>query len=146
MEDLLIIDDERYFARQYSQVLDKDYKVKLCRSAEEGIEFFKSKASVRALILDIQMPTPLHVEEYETRNGVDTGIWLLRTCRSELVERFIPVLVLTNRRENDIEMRVRPLNYPIGQIEIFSKPHISPQEFAKRVTTAVRRWSNLSQA
>jgi len=146
MEDVIIIDDERYFARQYSQVLDEWYKVTICRSAQEGIQCLKSNARVRALVLDIQMPTPQNVEEYETRSGVDTGIWLLRTCRSELMERFIPILVLTNRPEKEVEARVRPLAYPIGQIEIFHKPNVSPQDFARQVNSAIQRWSKYSQA
>jgi CheY-like chemotaxis protein len=140
MEKLLIIDDERYFARQYSRELEKFYKVTLVCSAEEGLTLLRSDLEIHALIIDIQMPTPAKVAEHETKNGVDTGIWLLCTIRNELVERRLPILILTNRREDDIQTRVQPLRFSYGQVEINYKPHVSPREFAKRVTSMLERF------
>jgi CheY-like chemotaxis protein len=143
MEHLLFIDDERFFARQYSRELEPHYGVTICRSVKDGIDILNSGKAIDALILDIQMPTPPGVADYETRDGVDTGLWALQTYRQQLVDRALPILILTNRRPDEIEKRVHSLHFRSGQVEIFYKPDVSPVEFARRLTTALRWWAQL---
>lgn len=139
MDHLLIIDDERFFARQYSRDLEQSFNVTICTSATKGMEAFLRDAEICALILDIQMPTPANVAEYETANGSDTGIWMLRTHRDEFASRSIPIIILTNRKEDEIKNRIVNLKFPTSQIKIFRKTHTHPSEFAKRVKTLVMR-------
>ena len=139
-EHILFVDDERFFARNYARELEHGYRVTLVCTAVEGVELIRNSTDLRAVILDVQMPTPSSVQEYETRGGIDTGIWVMRSCRKELLEKSLPILLLTNRNEDDLKKLVREMRFPETQVEIFHKMDVSYREFASKcIATSIRR-------
>jgi two-component system phosphate regulon response regulator PhoB len=66
-----------------------------------------------------------------------SGDEVLKTLKSDLATRFVPVLVLTARREQ--EDRIRGLE--MGADDYLSKP-FSPRELVLRVGAILRRWES----
>jgi CheY-like chemotaxis protein len=137
-DHILFIDDERFFAKKYARELEKKYELTLVNSASEGLAALQTDNKISVLILDIQMPTPKDVDIYDTRNGIDTGIWLLKKYRSELIDKGMPIVILTNRKEKDIENLIKRMRYPVRQILIFHKPFIAFAEFARKITNILQ--------
>jgi CheY-like chemotaxis protein len=105
---ILFIDDETHFATNYVEALrEYGFKVLFYDTASEGLEYLRTNClKIDLLVLDIQMPTPVGVSITETKDGLDTGIWLLGEARDLLEENQLPTLVLSNRAKIALEQAI----------------------------------------
>jgi CheY-like chemotaxis protein len=98
---ILFVDDEPFFAARYIDALERRYRVHFLNRAVEVLPFLEENPKVRAVVLDIMMPTPDGVDHLLTQEGLDTGLWILDQMRS-LGTWPLPVMILTNRNPDAI--------------------------------------------
>jgi two-component system response regulator (stage 0 sporulation protein F) len=91
VEKILVVDDEQVIRILFDRLLSrKGYEVILAENGQEGLELLQ-REHPHAVILDLKMP------------GMD-GIAVLQHIR--LVDRKIPVIVLTGARICEIEQQL----------------------------------------
>jgi CheY-like chemotaxis protein len=141
MEQILFIDDEAFFSTRYIEELEKNYRVAFCESAIEAIRLIREIDEFRAIILDIQMPPPQGISPQVTNDGVDTGLWLLKEVREIIIQRPLPVVILTNRIPHIVENGVIRLVFPEQLIEVRQKTDTTTKKLVERVGVMTLRWS-----
>ncbi len=137
---ILFIDDEGFWAKPYRERLEEEFDVHYSDDPADGREFFAKTPRIDIIILDIMMPTPDGVDPRETDEGLDTGLWLLREMRGELIDRRVPVLILTNRRRAIVDEAVAHADFPAGLIEVRLKSETPAFFLPSRVHAMVTRW------
>lgn len=140
MAKILFIDDELYHVRDYIAEVTKDHEITHCEDAGDAMSILQDSEEVDGIILDIQMPTPKDTAPVSTGDGVDTGLWLLKEERENLIERTIPILVLTNRRPDLIREKIRVLDFPEMLIDVVQKAHVSCHQVRVKIGAMLRRW------
>jgi CheY-like chemotaxis protein len=130
---VLLVDDDRFFARAYREALDREFDVEFVDNADAAIKRVKSPERLDALLLDIMMPTPQGVAAEATDDGFETGIWVLRQTTATLIERRLPVLVLTNRAMRLVTEALLKINLPAGRVVARQKGDTKASELAKIV-------------
>jgi len=140
MEKILFIDDEPEYIDPYLDELEKTFRVVFCQSAMESIQWIRQDDTFRAVVLDIQMPAPKDLSPSSTNNGVDTGLWVLREVYNIIVERPLPVIILTNRRSDAVEVSVHKMGFPEQMIEIHQKINTSNKKLPRLVDAILHRW------
>jgi CheY-like chemotaxis protein len=118
---IIFIDDDRAWSRPFVDELEKAYTVLYRRTAVAGRDAVSEHVDTEVLILDIMMPPPSEDLESETERGLATGIWLLEQVRKTILERPLPVIVLTNRIFADVERRLADAGIPTDLLEVRSK-------------------------
>jgi len=91
------------------------------KQAQSGLNAVKETPDAKVLILDIMMPAPNEELDSETDNGLVTGIWFLEQIRPLILERPLPVIVLTNRILDTIAQRIAKVSIPKRLLEIKCK-------------------------
>lgn len=119
MDKILVIDDSLVQTRFLRSILETDYQVDICQTAEEGLMAAK-KGGYALILLDVVMP------------GMD-GFTLLRQLKHEDVTRHIPVILITSLA--DIQYEERGLM--LGAVDYVTKP-FSPAIIKARVNTHVQ--------
>jgi CheY-like chemotaxis protein len=140
MDTVLFIDDEAFFARRYIEELKTNFTVIFCESAIEAIELIRNGDEFRAVILDIQMPPPKDLSPQTTNGGLDTGLWLLREVKDLVIQRPLPVAILTNRLPNVIQGTVDKMGFPEQLIEIRHKTDTPADKLVIRLQIMIQRW------
>jgi CheY-like chemotaxis protein len=143
MDTILFIDDEAFFARRYIEELKTNFEVTFCESAMEAIEIIREGEEFKAVILDIQMPPPMGLSPQTTNGGLDTGLWLLREVRNIVIQRPLPVAILTNRLPNVIQDVVDKMGFPEQLIEVRHKTDTPAEKLVIRLNIMIRRWPRL---
>lgn len=116
------MDDERFFARDYIASLSERFEVKFCEEVDEARAVLCDPATcIRAAVIDLQMPSPMELDEDEVVNFVDTGLWLLEKAFENIVKRGIPVVVLTNREFPTFKYRFEAMGFPDKLVEVHIK-------------------------
>ena len=121
---VLVVEDEMDIAALVAYQLTREgYRVE---TAANGVDALAAvhRELPSLVILDRMLP------------GV-SGDEVLKTLKSDVATRFVPVLVLTARREQ--EDRIRGLE--MGADDYLSKP-FSPRELVLRVGAILRRWES----
>jgi CheY-like chemotaxis protein len=136
----LFIDDELFFAQPYVDELGKFSTVAIRTSASEAVdEFQKATDDYICSVLDVMLPPPKGWE-VKTKEGLDTGIEVLRRCRDNIIKAKLPVVVLTQRQWAYVKDEVAIMNFPAGLVEIHSKTETRPFFLATIVKRLVRQW------
>ena len=111
----------------YIEALQKaGFEVILHEDAEGGLKYLRANASALGLvILDYMMPTPKGVSPADTLDGFATGRWLLREGRDLIEGCELPVIVLTNRKVETVQIEIGEFTLmPMGQlIRVRHKTH-----------------------
>ena len=118
LTEILFVDDEWFFAARYVQELRKHFKVHFLDRADEVVSFLQANPAIKALILDIMMPTPEGVSEEDTGKGMDTGLWLLEEIQKQVATWPFPVMILTNRNTGGIEQELRLREIPLKYVDV----------------------------
>ena len=135
MKTVLFVDDDPYWSQHYQEELGKQCTLIYKASADGAIVELKGNAEIHLLVLDVMMDTPDAVDLTETECGLMTGIWILEKLKPLLLERNLPVIVLTNRQKKIVIEAVVELKFPEQQVVVFSKAEMS----AKRLPSEVQR-------
>lgn len=120
---VLFVDDEPAFAQRYVEELEKHFQVVYLTDAGEALNVLVRRATeIKALILDVMMPTPKDVPDSETDDGFETGLWLLQAFRGVPGSRWLmPVVILTNRRTDLIHDGLRRRKIDESGVVVYRK-------------------------
>lgn len=126
MDKILIIDDSVLQAQAVKALLDDDYEVTMCSTAQEGLS--KAKTGKYSLILlDVIMP---HMD----------GFVLLRELQEDIITKFIPVILITSL--SDIMNEQKGL--VLGAVDYITKP-FKPLIVKARVNTHIKLFNYRKQ-
>ena len=106
MDKILVIDDSLVQTQFLKSILETDYQVTICQTAEEGLRSAK-EGGYALILLDVVMP------------GMD-GFTLLRQLKHEDATRHIPVILITSLA--DIQYEERGLM--LGAVDYVTKPQM----------------------
>lgn len=127
---ILFVDDEEFFAHRYIASLQgAGHVVHYCTRAEEVVPCLKAHQDIRGIVLDIMIPTPPGVLAERTRDGLNTGLWLLRQIRTYVESEPRPVFVLTNRNVNEVRAGLNELEFAHGLITVRRKIDVRATDF-----------------
>lgn len=137
---VLFFDDEKYFAARYIESLEESgIKVHFVEQVDDVISTLEQYPEINALILDVMAPPPQGLPLGEANEGLDTGLWVMRTVRNYILEGPRPVLILTNRNIPYIEECVSRSNLPSCLITIRSKMNTPAFFLPKHLTDFLER-------
>ncbi|MCF7675008.1 MAG: response regulator [Akkermansiaceae bacterium] len=138
MKKILFVDDDHYFARFYVDELRKFFEVVCVYEIGEALDILRADDSFSAAIVDVMMPPPIGFEA-ETHNGASSGIWLLNQVRNEIIQRNLPVIVLSNHTIRRIEQELDCVSLPSNLITVSSKVATEPSLLPHLVRAAIAR-------
>lgn len=113
----MVIDDEKSTHVMLKAMLGKNFNLMFAKSAQEGIDLL-AEHSINLVLLDIQMPQL-------------SGIELLESIMTDTALRSIPVMVMTGKATEELEIKAREL----GAADFVSKEFVfaNKDEFVKRL-------------
>lgn len=116
-QTILIIDDEKSTHVLLKAMLGKDFNLMFADSAQKGIDLI-AEHSINLVLLDIQMPRL-------------SGIELLESIMTDTALRSIPVMIMTGKATEELEIKAREL----GAADFVSKEFLfsNKEEFVKRL-------------
>ena len=122
-ESILVVEDEANIAKLLTMYLEKDgYRVTVARDGQQGLERFE-RDHPDMVILDLLLPK---------MDG-------LEVCRRNRRQSFVPLLMLTAKRDETDKI----VGLELGADDYMTKP-FSPREMVTRVRAILRRaraWS-----
>lgn len=140
---ILFVDDELFFAQPYLEELQKLSPVVILTTALEAEEEIRNKeVKYVCLVLDVMLPPP-NGWEVKTKDGLDTGIEILRRCFQEITDRKLPVVVLTHRSLGYVRGEVDLINFPPELVRVEAKIETPPFHLTTVVKRLVKKWKNL---
>ena len=119
MDKILIIDDSLLQAQAVKSLLEEDYEVTVCSTAEEGLNKAKS-GKYSLILLDVIMP---HMD----------GFVLLRELQEDITTKFIPVILITSLTDMLNEQK----GLVMGAVDYITKP-FKPLIVKARVNTHIK--------
>ncbi len=119
MDRILVIDDSAVQTGFLCSILEEDYEITACRTAEEGLEAAK-EGRYSLILLDVVMP------------GKD-GFELLQELKATEVTRYVPVILLTSLSDAQYEER----GLLLGAVDYVTKP-FNPVIIKARVNTHIQ--------
>ena len=126
MDKILIIDDSLPQAQALKSLLEDDYEVTVCGTAEEGLS--KAKTGRYSLILlDVIMPYM-------------DGFVLLRELQEDVTTKFIPVILITSLTDIMHEQK----GLIMGAVDYITKP-FKPLIVKARVNTHIKLYNYRKQ-
>jgi CheY-like chemotaxis protein len=137
---ILFVDDELFFAQPYVEALRKFSQPTVRTTALEAVEEFQKRSGDYACgVLDVMMPPPPNWD-LKTKEGLDTGIEVLRLCSAEIIAAKLPVIVLTHRALKYVVDEIRMINFPKGLVEVRNKLETRPFLLEVSVERLIREW------
>ena len=132
---ILFVDDEIFFARGYHEKLTERFDVYFEHRVLEAMNLARNTDKIAAMVLDIMMPAPTEREiqllsddgggrgrHDLIEGGLGTGLWLLDTLADVIVDRPLPVVVLTNRRPDIVASKIAELDdVPEKMVKVCAK-------------------------
>lgn len=113
---VLVVDDDPHLRALIVELLERDFSVLECPSAEDALELI-ARDRPAVVLLDVRLPRM-------------DGVAMLRRLRSTAATRTLPVLVLTGM--DDVDLRIEALE--AGATDFLAKPPDS-RELVARVRT-----------
>lgn len=97
---ILIVDDEKWFIAPLKDALEEDgFETQSTTTPDECMAVVRSGKSIEAVILDVMLPAG-SLDMDEVKNGVDTGLVLLREIRR--LQPRTPIILHSVRRDFDM--------------------------------------------
>jgi CheY-like chemotaxis protein len=137
---VLFVDDDRYYAYSWIEVLRSDFNVEHRRDPLSALLRAQTLPEIDCIVLDVMMPTPEGVGASETADGFETGLWFLEKLVIRIKDLPIPVIVLTNRELNLIQARIDNLRFQKGLVEVRRKLDVGTDMLKQIVHDLVSRW------
>lgn len=138
MKKILFVDDDRFFASAYVESLSETFKVVCVYEVRKALDILRSDDSFSAAIVDVMMPPPKGFEA-ETHEGASSGIWLLSEVRNEIIQRNLPVIVLSNRGSHYVEQELAVIGLPSNLITVSTKMAVPSFQLPRLVGAAIAR-------
>ncbi|HPG41616.1 MAG TPA: response regulator [bacterium] len=132
MEKLIVlIDDDKLPMKYYIIALkQKDFKVIQFLEPDSAFEFIQNeKVKIFTIILDIMISPGEKYKHVNTREGLDTGLFLFEDIRK--ICPNTPIFVLTNVNHEKTINKLR--NLPL--VTIIQKTKCPPSDFANLIET-----------
>lgn len=126
MDKILIIDDSLLQARTLKSLLEDDYEVTVCSTAEEGLDRVRS-GSYSLILLDVIMPYM-------------DGFVMLRELQEDVTTKFIPVILITSLTDAVHEQK----GLIMGAVDYITKP-FEPLIVKARVNTHIKLYNYRKQ-
>jgi len=126
---ILIVDDDRYFARHYIQQFKNYFIVTACYDAEHAVQLLSQPNEFIAAIIDVMMPAPKGKED-ECHHGNSTGIWIIQECRNAIIAAHLPIIILTYSALSSVQFDVKFLDFPSKLVEVRSKSILCVQDLS----------------
>lgn len=150
MKKLIFIDDEVLHCKYYLSNLRSSFEVIYCDNATDGLNAINNNPDVALVVLDIMMPIPAGVELSEVlRSYKDVGLWIVDQIRPVLVQRMLPVVVLTNRAPDTFQSFIDAVNRDVraksgrsrDQIAAWTKVQCPAAQIVQTVSAMLGRFS-----
>ncbi len=135
---VLFVDDDRYFTREYLGELSSRFSVDARYDATSACDALNSDIHYAAAIIDVMMPSPEGLES-ETRDGMSTGIWLIKKCREMIEAHNTAIVVFTNRSSQSIAAECEGLRFPHNLLTIAHKFAVPAGQLSDLVDSAISR-------
>ena len=119
MDKILIIDDSAVQAKFVRNILQEEYDVTVCQTAEKGLQYARTGA-YSLILLDVIMP------------GMN-GFSLLKELQETALTRHFPVILITSLDDTENEER----GLILGAVDYITKP-FNPTIVKARVNTHIR--------
>lgn len=143
-QTILFIDDELFFAQPYVDELERLAPVTLRTAALEAVDEFTLRSnSYLCAVVDVMLPPPSGWDD-KTKEGLDTGLEVLRRCGDDIVKAQLPIIVLTHRAKGYVQGEIDLIGFPGGLVELQSKLETPPFHLAIVVKRLVRKWKGIS--
>jgi len=120
-DEIILVDDEKFYAGTYRDALASQFVVHYRDTAHDAVGCLAEHSNVRALVLDIMMPVPEGVSAAVTERGLTTGLWLLQHIKETVIGYSIAVIVLTNRNPDVLAGPLKELEIPDYLVEVRAK-------------------------
>lgn len=116
-QTILVIDDEKSTHVMLKAMLGKNFTLMFAESAQKGIDLI-AEHSINLVLLDIQMPQL-------------SGIELLESIMTDTALRSIPVMIMTGKATEELEIKAKEL----GAADFVSKDFVfsNRDEFVRRL-------------
>lgn len=120
---ILFVDDEKMASQGYVVALQEEFDVVFILKAEEAFDYVKNHAEeFSGAVIDVMMPPPAGIDDGDTFEGFETGLWLLEKIQRELPTVWpFPVVILTNRLSSLVRDGLRRRDIDETTIEIYRK-------------------------
>lgn len=135
---ILQVDDDGYYAAMYRRELEDMCSVMFCKTATDALHQI-STGAFHAVLLDIMMDCPTQARK-ETNDGESTGVWILEQRKETIINLPLPILVLTNRKLDEVRTDIEALQFPDGLVEIHAKKNVRASELPDLVRQLVAKW------
>jgi len=137
---ILFFDDEGYVLKPYLRELEKDFDVHFFEDITNGEKILANHPDIKLLILDVMMPTPEGVASSATNDGHSTGTWFLKQIRGIVVNRPLPVIVLTNKGKSAITAEIQKLGIDEKLVVLRTKSEAGPNQLRALAKELVDAW------
>ena len=113
---ILWIDDDSKTALSafYDELIEYGYKIKRLTTVDLMCDFLAdSSESIDLIIMDIMMPYGTKVSAEDSKNGILTGLYLLKKIKSKEEYRDLPILIFTITNEPEVRKWAQDNTVPI---------------------------------
>lgn len=140
---ILFVDDEKMASQGYVLALQEEFGVVYIAKAEEAFDYVKSNSEkFSGAVIDVMMPPPATIDDGDTFDGFETGLWLLKKIQRKLPTVWpFPVVILTNRLPSLVRDGLRRRHIDETMIEIYRKLETPAFTLSKIVQRLIARFS-----
>lgn len=143
MDRILFVDDELVYVADYIEALrTKKFRVDFCETAEESVRRMIDNEPYDLVVLDDQMPPPVGLSPSATNWGRDTGLWALGQAKERILSQATPVVILTNRKLEDVRSAVQKRGLPEVEMKILSKPDTPYEKLPEEIYRLLPRFTH----
>jgi CheY-like chemotaxis protein len=139
-QHIVFVDDDGFYAGKWIEALEQLFDVKHFVDAGSAVKYINDNPGIRAVILDVMMPTPQTVDQSETDDGMSTGLWVLRNIGRHMIARQTPVIIHTLRKVDEINASVSKYKFPDGLVTVHAKYETTRDDLRRLVQLKISRW------
>lgn len=141
---ILFLDDETFFASAYVDRLKEVFDVHYRDNVKDALDALHSARTYHGLVLDVMMP--MTADMPANILDIDTGLWVLAEAKSLVMDRPMPVLILTNRDVEHVRKHVMCLGFPDGVVDVYRKIDMPAKRLPHALETLLHRWHQTKKA
>lgn len=135
---VLFVDDEKYWRQGYAAELQATFDVQFEADALKARDAMRFDKQLAAVVMDIRMPTPPGIDASQTRDGKETGFWVVAQVAPVVRDR-LPVLFLTNQDHHGVPARLLDLPIPAMRMELHQKLDLKARDLPAQLIALMKR-------
>lgn len=144
-QELLFIDDEPFFVKDYRRELSEDYRVWYFYTIDDGIDFLTNYPNrIAIIILDLLMPSSTNQDISPKDRSDFAGLALLNANLEKILTEKTPIVLLSNLSKTEIIDYINSnanLSKLINNIHFLNKTKTPPSELVKTVQSILKNRS-----